>query len=157
MWRKLKHLWPKKNHQSICKDVYTGPARVHAHTHKHTQNAAMVTGIVHSPLWMRRCSFRWCLYLNALPHSVHLNLRLPPDCVTCLCQTRWEGSFSEIHNENTTFELLLIHVTMSLINQGQKFIFIYLVWKWAAKASVVRLGTITSQCLLNVFLKTENV
>lgn len=50
----------------------------------------MVTEVVHSPLWMRRCSFRWCLYLNALPHSVHLNLRLPPDCVMCLCQTRRE-------------------------------------------------------------------
>lgn len=40
----------------------------------------------YSPLWMRKCSFRWCLYLKAFPHSVHLNLRLPPDCVTCLCK-----------------------------------------------------------------------
>lgn len=30
-----------------------------------------------SPLWMRRCSFRWCLYLKAFPHSLHLNLRFP--------------------------------------------------------------------------------
>ena len=44
-----------------------------------------------------------------------------------------EGSPSEIHNENTTFELPLIHVTMSLINRGQKFMFIYHVWKRAAK------------------------
>lgn len=26
---------------------------------------------------MRRCSFRWCLYLKAFPHSLHLNLRFP--------------------------------------------------------------------------------
>lgn len=25
------------------------------------------------PLWMRRCSLRWCLYLKAFPHWVHLN------------------------------------------------------------------------------------
>lgn len=30
-----------------------------------------------SPLWIRRCSFRWCLYLKAFPHSLHLNLRFP--------------------------------------------------------------------------------
>lgn len=112
---------------------HTRPPKVHAHTDRHTQNAAMVTGLVHSPLWMRRCSFRWCLYLNALPHSVHLNLRLPPDCVMCLCRMRGEGTFSETHNENTTFELLLIHVTMSLINRGQRHMFICYVWKQAAK------------------------
>lgn len=32
---------------------------------------------LHSPLWIRRCSFRWCLYLKAFPHSLHLNLRFP--------------------------------------------------------------------------------
>ncbi len=25
------------------------------------------------PLWMRRCSLRWCLYLKAFPHWLHLN------------------------------------------------------------------------------------
>ncbi len=28
------------------------------------------------PLWMRRCSLRWCLYLKAFPHWLHLNFRL---------------------------------------------------------------------------------
>lgn len=35
---------------------------------------------------MRRCSFRWCLYLKAFPHSVHLNLRFPaPSFSSCGC------------------------------------------------------------------------
>lgn len=34
-----------------------------------------VTLLLDSPLWMRRCSFRWCLYLKAFPHSPHLNFR----------------------------------------------------------------------------------
>lgn len=48
---------------------------------------------MYSPLWIRRCSFRWCLYLNALPHSLHLNLRFPADCMTCLGWTREEGTW----------------------------------------------------------------
>lgn len=51
----------------------------------------------------------------------------------CLCRMRGEGTFSEIHNENTIFELLLIHVTMSYINWGQRHMFICYVWKQAAK------------------------
>lgn len=42
----------------------------------------------HSPLWIRRCSFRWCLYLKALPHSVHLNLRLPAAWLSSWCCER---------------------------------------------------------------------
>lgn len=41
-----------------------------------------------SPLWILRCSFRWCLYLKALPHSVHLNLRLPAPWVSIWCCER---------------------------------------------------------------------
>lgn len=42
----------------------------------------------YSPLWILRCSFRWCLYLKALPHSVHLNLRLPAPWVSIWCCER---------------------------------------------------------------------
>lgn len=50
----------------------------------------------------------------------------------CLCQMGggWGGeeTFSETHNENTTFELLLIHVTMSLINRGGKSSCLFIVF-----------------------------
>lgn len=51
----------------------------------------------YSPLWIRRCSFRWCLYLKALPHSVHLNLRFPAAWLSSWCCEREREK--EIHGE----------------------------------------------------------
>ena len=57
----------------------------------------------HSPLWIRRCSFRWCLYLKALPHSVHLNLRLPAPWVSIWCYKRRKTDISFVQEEQRKF------------------------------------------------------
>lgn len=57
----------------------------------------------YSPLWIRRCSFRWCLYLKALPHSVHLNLRLPAPWVSIWCYKRRKSDISFVQEKQGKF------------------------------------------------------
>lgn len=59
--------------------------------------------LYYSPLWIRRCSFRWCLYLKALPHSVHLNLRLPAPWVSIWCYKRRKTDISFAQEEQRKF------------------------------------------------------
>lgn len=54
-----------------------------------------------SPLWMRMCSFKWCLNLNALPHSGHLKRRWPHSASRRESLTEEAGAVNELRSETS--------------------------------------------------------
>lgn len=81
--------------------------------------------LYYSPLWIRRCSFRWCLYLKALPHSVHLNLRLPAPWVSIWCYKRRKTDISFCRRNKGN--LLQIFLKGLYFQTGQKvWVHVYL-------------------------------